>query len=494
MNEKKTKIRSNLLYNGFFTFVNILYPVLLFSYVSRIVGPDIFGKLNFAAALAAYFTLLGGCAVAPYGSREIARARHDNARVSGIVSELFSLNCITVVLSLSLFLVIVSSVGKFQKDWLLFAITGVNIVFCGVSPDWFFQGTENYRSIALRNAIAKLATLLCVVVFVKNKDDYLVYAAISAASNIAYFAIAFFICRKAVELRFNLRGVQRHFRPLMFLTASLWMVSIYSYLDSVYLGFMVNERAVGMYTVGMKVNRLLIVLVTSIGAVLTPRISYYLQQQMHAEYEAIILRSFRLIVLLAVPIGALVFLLAPRLVPLIAGDKFNDAVVTVRLGSPLIIIVACANWLNVCLMIPNRRDKTIFISSVCAVSASILMNILLVPLFAYNGTALASIAAESTACLVLVAAAWKTIRRLHLIDAKIFTYVAAAIAGCVPVSLICVFIRNNGAAALSAICCMGIIYVGALLYRRDDIVVDALRTLRGGIVSISSKEFDKEQS
>jgi O-antigen/teichoic acid export membrane protein len=487
MDEKKKLLRTNLCYNAFFTIINILYPVLLFSYVSRIVGPEIFGKLNFAAALAAYFTLLGTCAVAPYGSREIARARHDKSLVTQIVSELFSLNCITVALSLCLFCVLVFSVGKFQKDWLLFAITGINIVFCGISPDWFFQGTENYRSIALRNACAKLATILCVVVLVRNRNDYLVYAAVSTASNIAYFTIALLICRKTIDLRFNLRGVRRHFRPLMFLTASLWMVSMYSYLDSVYLGFMINERAVGMYTVGMKINRLLIILVTSIGAVLTPRISYYIEHQMHAEYEAIIRRSFRLIVLLAVPIGALVFLLAPQLVALIAGDKFSDAVVTLRLGSPLIVIVACANWLNVCLMVPNRRDRVIFISSACAVSVSILMNILLVPLFTYNGTALACIAAESTACFVLVAAAWKTVRRVHLIDARIFTYVAAAIAGSVPVFLICVFVRSSAAAAVSSICCMGVMYVGILLYRADDIVLDAFRAIRAQIVPVSSK-------
>jgi O-antigen/teichoic acid export membrane protein len=475
MNEKRPRIRSNLYYNVFFTIVNILYPVLLFSYVSRVVGPEIFGKLNFATALAAYFTLLGACAVAPYGSREIARAGRDNALVSKIVSELFSLNCISVMISLCLFLVLVFSVNKFQKDWLLFAITGINVVFCGISPDWFFQGTENYRSIALRNTFVKLATILCMFAFIKTRDDYLKYAAINAANTVAYFSIAMLICRKSVGIRFNLHGVGRHFRPLMFLTASLWMVSMYTFLDSVYLGFMADERSVGLYAVGMKINRMLITLIASIGAVLTPRISYYIEQQMHENYEAIIKRSFRLIVLLAVPVGALVFILAPQIVSLIAGDKFSQAIITLRIGTPLIPIVALANWLNVCLMVPNRRDREIFISSVCAAAVSVAMNIMLVPLLRYNGTAIASIAAESTACIVLFTAFRKTTRRIHFLDARILNYIAATAAGCVPVVVICSFVRNNALSAAASACCMATVYIGGLCVRRDDIVLDAVR-------------------
>ena len=53
--------------------------------------------------------------------------------------------------------------------------------------------------------------------------------------------------------------------------------TVYTNLDTVMLGFISGDAEVGYYNAAVKVKQILVSLVTSLGAVLLPRLSYYAQ-------------------------------------------------------------------------------------------------------------------------------------------------------------------------------------------------------------------------
>ena len=52
------------------------------------------------------------------------------------------------------------------------------------------------------------------------------------------------------------------------------------------LGFMTNDACVGYYHAAVRIKSLLVALMTSLGAVLLPRLSFYIEQGMKKEFES----------------------------------------------------------------------------------------------------------------------------------------------------------------------------------------------------------------
>ncbi|HGZ7220825.1 TPA: oligosaccharide flippase family protein, partial [Streptococcus pneumoniae] len=74
--------------------------------------------------------------------------------------------------------------------------------------------------------------------------------------------------RRDLEFRY-------HLKPMWYLFASLLAVNIYTNLDSVMLGIINGNDAVGIYSIASKVKWILLSVVTSVSLVLLPRLSFY---------------------------------------------------------------------------------------------------------------------------------------------------------------------------------------------------------------------------
>jgi O-antigen/teichoic acid export membrane protein len=87
----------NYFYNLLLTIANLLFPLISFPYVSRVLGPDGIGKVQFAFSFAQYFAMIAGFGIPIYGMREIARHRNDVEGRSRVFLELVTIYIITSV-------------------------------------------------------------------------------------------------------------------------------------------------------------------------------------------------------------------------------------------------------------------------------------------------------------------------------------------------------------------------------------------------------------
>lgn len=63
--------------------------------------------------------------------------------------------------------------------------------------------------------------------------------------------------------------------------------TIYTNLDTVMLGFMKTNQDVGYYNASVRIKTILVSLITSLGAVLLPRASYYVENKLWDEFKNI---------------------------------------------------------------------------------------------------------------------------------------------------------------------------------------------------------------
>lgn len=81
-------------------------------------------------------------------------------------------------------------------------------------------------------------------------------------------------------------------------------------LDTVMIGWLKTDAEVGYYNVAIKIRTLLLSVVTSLGAVLLPRASYYIKAGMVDEFKRINAKTMNFTLLIAVPVTVYFILFA----------------------------------------------------------------------------------------------------------------------------------------------------------------------------------------
>lgn len=89
---KKRSMGMNALLNGFRTFLNLLFPLITFPYISRVLGVTGIGQYNFSLTYISYFLLLAGLGISTYAVREGAKYRDQKEIISSFSSEVYTIN------------------------------------------------------------------------------------------------------------------------------------------------------------------------------------------------------------------------------------------------------------------------------------------------------------------------------------------------------------------------------------------------------------------
>ncbi len=94
---KNKSLGLNAFLNGLRSVLNIIFPIITFPYVSRVLSVGEIGKYNFSNSFIQYFILIAGLGIATYSVREGAKFRGDRQRLSEFASQVFSINIISTI-------------------------------------------------------------------------------------------------------------------------------------------------------------------------------------------------------------------------------------------------------------------------------------------------------------------------------------------------------------------------------------------------------------
>ena len=170
-------LKKNIFWNSVRVGSNLVFPLVTFPYVSRVLGPDTIGLFNYVTAIAAYFTLFASLGFPIYGVREIANVKDKPEEFGNIVNSIFTANVIaTFIVYLAYFVVALLISGEYL---LLYFIIGLSVLMSCISFDWFYQGIEDFRYITVRSLIIKVISIVGLFIFVHDKSDLLAYAILS---------------------------------------------------------------------------------------------------------------------------------------------------------------------------------------------------------------------------------------------------------------------------------------------------------------------------
>ena len=349
-----------------------------------------------------YFTLTAALGIPNYGTREVAKARDDQDKLNALFSELFLINFCTSIVCLIAFLIMVLGTPLFEGDRTLLLVAGTSIALNVLNVDWFYRGEEEYEYITKRSFVVKLATLVLMVLLVRTKSDYLWYAALTCLALAGNYVFNVFNLRRySVKLVFLGLDPLRHMRPIVVLFATTIAIELYTVLDTTMVGMMGSPESVAYYQYAMKISKMLIILICSIGAVLLPHLSSDLEAGDYAGGRRAAESLLSVLVLLIVPCGVGLFMMADPLVAVLFGPGFGPVAQTLRITSLLVYTLGLSNLFGIQILVAIGREKHLFLATCCGALVNITLNAILIPRYGQDGAAIASVICELVVTIVV---------------------------------------------------------------------------------------------
>ncbi len=387
-------MKKNYIYNLVSSLTNILFPIVSFPYASRVLGPIGIGKVQLAISFAQYFGLIAAFGINIYGIQMVAKHRSNPEQLSRVFSELLSINFLSCVVVLMAYLGVIQYFNFFHSNYILYGYSSIIVIMGFTTIDWFYSGLEEFKIIAIRSVVIKIVALFLLYMFVKDASDFITYLWIILFSMIGNNVINFLFLKNKTTFVFKSISLKKHFKPLLFIFGTTIAASMYTYLDTMLLGLLTNEMAVGLYTAAIKLTKIALPFITSLGLLMMPKFSIEATNKDSAVFQKMINQSWHYIVILSVPIVVGLYLLSNEFVILFSGLQFKEAVPTMQILSILPLLIGLGYFFAFQVLIPMGKNKEMFYAVIIGMCFSVLLNFLLAPVMKEKGTAIASVLTE----------------------------------------------------------------------------------------------------
>jgi O-antigen/teichoic acid export membrane protein len=424
---KQKSIKKNALINALRTLTTLLFPLITFPYVTRILQPEGIGKVNFAAGIISYYTMIAGLGVVNYGTREVAKRRNNTTELTKVSKELFILNIISTIIAYILFTIGLLLVPKFRQYTVLLFIYSITILFTTLGMEWLYNAMEDYSYITIRSILFQFLGLVLLFIFVKTKNDYIIYTGIIVFSNVGSNICNFVHSRVYIDWAKKVKlDIRQHLKPVFILFGMSLAVGIYTILDTTMLGFISDDTQVGYYTAATKITKLLLGLIASVSAVLLPRLSYYVSCGNKKDFNNTVIKSINFLLCVSLPASGGLILLSKQIIFLFSGPLYEPAVSVMCIMSPIIIMISLSGMIGIQVFMPIGKEKLTLISVITGCIINFSCNVFFIPHYGAFGAGIGTVVAETCVTIIQIYFARKIITyRLFL--KPVTEYIGAAI-------------------------------------------------------------------
>ena len=384
--------------------VGYAIPLIELPILTRALGPDAYGKLLFVQSLA-----LSSSLVVEYGfnlsaSRAVARNR-DNLpyirQLFGSVILAKLLITLLLVVFVAIFYVI-QSPQMTATDWGLSAAAFLFFLAFGFSPFWYFQGIERMLGPVALDLTLRFGGVALLYMYIHEQDDAVMALAILATMGLCNTLITSCWVLKLIGFpRFNLAGAWLQVREGWYTFVYRSSSSVLLSASPAVLGFSAGTFATGIFVPAEKLIR------ASTGLALPVLTAFfpYLSRLASTADSRGNNQGWMLVGVLTLGgvIGALLlWLLAPWLILLLAGEGFAASIGLMSLFVWLIPLRMLSQSLGLAILLPRGDERFAGYTLICFSVIAITLGVLLSGYYGAVGMIAALLVAESILVLLLL--------------------------------------------------------------------------------------------
>ena len=360
------------------------------------MGAEKIGIYSYAYSIATYFGLFILLGLNNYGNRTIASVRDDKEKLSKTFCSIYAMQ---LIMSLIVIMIYIFYILFMSSDHLMAWIQLIYLVSVSLDINWFFFGMEQFKLTVTRNTVIKLLNLFFIFLLVKSKNDLYIYGLIMVCGPLLSQLILWMFINKYISFeKISLSDIFVHIKPNLTLFIPVVAISLYTIMDRIMLGMMSNMTEVGYYENSNKLTQIPLMMITSLGTVMLPRISNMISNGKKEESIVYIQKSFIISVLLSTSMAFGLCAVSNEFVPIFYGNGFDKCKSVISILVLSSIFISCANVIRTQYLIPNKKDKVYIVSVFLGAIVNIIINLILIPKLMSIGAAIGTICAEFSVC------------------------------------------------------------------------------------------------
>lgn len=254
-------------------------------------------------------------------------------------------------------------------------------------------------------------------------------------------------------------------------------MQVYTVLDKTMIGVITkNAYENGYYEQTLKIAKLVLTIVTSLGTVMISRIGYHYSKGDTETVKAYMYRAYKFVWLCGIPLIFGLIAVYSNFVPWFFGDGYDKVVPLLGVVSFLILAIGINNVTGMQYLIPTKRENTFSATVIVGAVTNFVLNFFLIRIFQSMGAAIASVVAETTIAIIQIYIVRKELSPFEIVKCGTHYYVAGGI-----MFAVLLLIRESFSASIihtfELVIIGAVIYGAALLVMKDEFLLSNVNNI-----------------
>ena len=306
---------------------------------------------------------------------------------------IYAIQLITSILAIVVYVIAVFSIPQMAGVTQL--ILAIALFTKMIDISWLFSGKEDFKKITIRNVIIRIIGVISIFTFVKSSDNLYLYVFLIVIFDFLGQLVMWVPAKKFINRpSFNMKIMKKNLHPIVLLFLPQVAISLYVMLDKTLLGILGSYSDVGIYEQGQRLTSILLTVVSSLGAVMLPRVANLLSERRDKEVQDMVKFSFILYNLIIFPMIFGLIAVNDVFVKLFLGKNFQDVKYVLYIVVINIMFVGWTNILGYQVLVVRNKNKEFMLSTTIPAVISVAVNIAVIPFFGYIGASITSVVVE----------------------------------------------------------------------------------------------------
>jgi len=332
-------------------FVTNALPIITVPYLTRTLGLEGFGIYVFIQALVSFLDVIVSYGFRVSATDQVAKNIENISAVSRIFWTVLFAKMWLLILSLTALFLGIGLFSTLLQNWILI-LCGLPLLLGNLMfPVWLFQGLQDMKFITILHSLAKVFFVATIFIYVHDPSHIWRALLLHASGFLIAGILSLLIAVRRFELRYYVpkpREILMQLKSGREIFLSQLMVSFYTTLNTIGLGFFQPAPVVAAYALGDKVYRLIGSLSAPFNRAIFPVLSTRVTAR-RQDYDAISRKSILGLFFVFSILGGVVYLFTPLIMFVLSGESNNrmeaEAVLQILAAAiPFFVIAASSTY------------------------------------------------------------------------------------------------------------------------------------------------------
>ncbi len=402
------RIAYNVLVSSVSKVLSTILALVSIGFITRYLGKEGFGEYATVLAFLSLFSAISDLGLYSISTREISRK---DARQEQIMGNIFTLRFLSsfLVFAIIPFIIFFFPYPERVKQG-IFIIAGAFLFSSSYQVlNGIFQKNLAMDKVAIAEFLGKVIQVGTVILAVWLNLSFQWIVTSLLFNMLLIFVLVYFWSRKYIKIKlsFDFAYWKKFLSQSLPMGVAVFITFLYFKLDTILLSILQSSSDVGIYNAAYKVIENISFFPAMIIGLILPVMSRNIFSNKE-KFTEISNKTFKVFLVLVVPLIVGALFLSDQIISLIAGEGFGPSAGVLRILIFALAFIFFGNFFNAILISANLQKK-LMLALLVAAFFNISSNLFFIPRFSFYGAAYTSVVTELLVVVLTFSLAYKNI-------------------------------------------------------------------------------------